>query len=382
MSNLRFIEQVARSLGAEVHVKGNKIECTCLLAQWTHPKGYDKKPSMVIFPEGRKGDPIYSCQACHKQGSFRDLLCFIWSKTGKSMYPFIKILDSKATDDTASVFAKFSARNKDVKDLPDKGFMSTEKVLVKKSDKPWHDRLSVEEAEMSVVEIPWSRYKQFEGSVPRYALDRGLTIETCKAWKLGHNKKQKRLVFPLIDRLGRLVAFSGRLYADYCVYCGGFIDEVEKGVTKDGQIIRKQLCVNCEKKEPPKYLHSKGFKRNLFLYGENMIDQENRDVCYVVEGHFDALKLWQYGYRPIVALFGSYPGPVQVEKLIKFFDKIIVIPDGDKAGHTMGWKIKKMVADRIKVKVVKLPFDTDPGSLSKEECEKILGKPNKDVDKK
>jgi hypothetical protein len=62
--------------------------------------------------------------------------------------------------------------------------------------------------------LPESRLLRFRTGVPKYAINRGLTIETCKTWHLGYDKQRKRLVFPIRRYDGKLVGLSGRDITD------------------------------------------------------------------------------------------------------------------------------------------------------------------------
>lgn len=362
------IESMVRQLGAErISVSGSKVQCSCLLAQWTHSSGRDTSPSMVIFVEGKHGDPIYSCLGCHEKGSLRDLLCFIWMKTRQSTLHWIDILDGEGDPVAKPEFRR--ARKKLA------GFdyakarqrrLATKVETITKRDGKWWDYMAIAEAD-KVTPIPEDEYAPHAGSVPRYALDRGLTIETCKAWELGHDERMKRLLFPMRNRAGQIVAISGRLYA--CPRCSSTEVKKVKG--------ERDRCGACNLGLPPKYLHSEGFKRNLFLYGENRQNEGSKHV-YVVEGNLDAPLMWQVGYRPVVALLGSSPGAAQVEKLVAWWDAITVVGDGDKAGYDLGVKLKKAVNDRVPVKAPRLPDGMDPGKLAVEApevLEEILGPP-------
>jgi DNA primase len=125
---------------------------------------------------------------------------------------------------------------------------------------------------------------------------------------------------------------------------------------------------------PPKYLHSDGFDRNLHLYGENRVE-DGSGLVYVVEGHLDALMLWQWGYRPVVALLGSHPGGAQIEKLVAYYERLLVVPDGDAAGRKMVEDLKAGVAWRIPV-MSRIPENgKDPCSLGQHGCRDLLGPP-------
>ena len=371
------VERIIRSLGAKTEVKNGKVRCSCLLATWTHPGGRDQKPSMVIL-EGKRGDPIYTCLGCHKKGSLRDLLCFLWMRTRINMLRYIEILDGEAEKVPEGVNVEIRKVRRRARSISYEEMKS--KALQKKvggdgDDTPWHDAGVLRKA-ADVQEIPWSEYEPYTGSIPRYALDRGLTVETCREWELGHDKRMKRLLFPMRDRQQRLVAVSGRIYVDDCPRCRANYITVEDGINQlTGEMRYKEVCASCNRTRPPKYLHNDGFIRNLHLYGEHRV-QDGRDIVYVVEGNLDVLKVWQAGYRPVVGMLGSHPGAAQVEKLVAYYDRLNVLPDADKAGDDMVAQLEAMIAWRIPMMVRRPPEGKDPGDLSTEEFRELLGPPS------
>lgn len=389
------IESVLRGIGADKvrTVSANKVACACPLARWTHASGRDNRPSFVVFVEGKYGDPIYKCQACHEEGSLRDLLLFIWTK-GQDTYHWIEVLDDGADTEKARKRSEtlldarkesgsqgFEVRRVEVPEAEARAPLTTS------DGRPFYDYKCLAEAE-AVPEIPWEEYEPYAGSVPRYAAERGLTPETCREWELGHDRDGKRLLFPIRDRKGRLVAISGRLYATSCVRCGGewvvlCADcgndqnwHAGPGRQCDWSPARK-TCEKCGATEPPKYLHRKGFNRNLMLYGEHRVQDETDGRVYVVEGHLDMIRMWQAGYRPVVALLGSSAGDAQVEKLIAHWGegRIIAVPDGNKAGRDMVTRLKKMIVGRVPFTAKTLPEGTDPGGMTDDELRDLLGPP-------
>jgi len=387
----RTVETILRGIGADqvTVASPEKVTCCCPLAFWTHPKGRDNRPSMVVFVEGdKKGRPYYSCLSCHDKGTLRDMLLFLWTR-GYDVFQWIEVLDGEVSADKVQI--KSAKLKADFKRGSKQGFDHLAERYQKKNDRPFYDYKAVLKAEQ-IEELPWATYEPYAGSVPRYALDRGLTIETCKEWDLGHDPRMKRLLFPIRDRKGRLVAVSGRIYVDNCPKCGGtwirpcdkcgcleeeHIVEDDQVLCIDGSVYQptRAHCSNCGMMQQPKYLHSKGFPRRFILYGEHRQEKAPDGRVYVVEGHLDMIKMWQFGYRPVVALLGSHPSPPQIEKLIQYWQKIIVVPDGNQAGTDMGKRVKKMVADRIEVTVKKVPDKTDPGAMTFHQFQDLLGQP-------
>ncbi len=403
MDSYRLADIVRGIGGDRVSVAGDRVRCVCLLARWTHAKGYDTHPSMVLFPEGSHGDPIYTCLGCHESGSLRDLILDLWTQRRVNLMNWIEVVDEETSVEDAEERSKSQRADGLAEREQDYVYRSSaaRKALRKATrsqfkpqapGKPFYDYKA---AEIELEEIPYARYAPNAGSVPRYALDRGLTIETCKAWELGHDKYGKRLLFPMRDRKGRLVAISGRLYEcpscglgppetvspNVCTACGetvyGNLDVDDHCPKCDHIEMKRQraVCAKCLWKSPPKYLHSKGFKRNFILYGENRIRIDKTDGrLYVVEGNADVPAMWQLGYRPVVATLGSWPSQNQVEKMIRDADRIILVADGDQAGQDFATKMKKLVADRIPLTLKELPSGTDPNSLM-EGIEEFIGPP-------
>lgn len=370
------LARLARDLGAtEVKERAGKVQCSCLLAQWTHFGGRDSKPSMVLFPAGKYGDPIYTCLGCHSEGSVRDLVLDHMT-TGRNLTHWICEIDGEPVPEGAERknqrLVSMLSRIPDDPKPKRKASAAPVTKLMGDDGRPWYSYQVLAEAD-AVPEISWGVYNPYAGKVPKYALSRGLTLETCKEWQLGHDPATKRLLFPIRDRKGRLVAISGRLYEEKrCVSCGG---PIVQPIDESGKKSRK-MCGRCDRLQPPKYLHSEGFKRNLVLYGEHRRQDNIDGNVYLVEGHLDMLLLWQAGYRPVVAMLGSWPGHCQIEKLIAYWGRrVTIVPDGDKAGGEMAGKVKTLIADRVPVEVKKLPEGRDPGSLAPEEMRDFLGDP-------
>lgn len=94
-----------------------------------------------------------------------------------------------------------------------------------------------------------------------------------------------------------------------------------------------------------------------------------RDVV-VVEGPFDAMRIWQAGFRAVVALLGSTATPSQ-QALLATAPKVVVMFDGDAAGRDGARDIARALAP-VPVHVVDLPAGHDPADLSDEDIHRIL----------
>jgi DNA primase len=381
------LQAILQTIGARnTSIARDRVRCSCLLAQWTHPGGKDSTPSMVVFPEGRHGDPIYSCQACHRKGSLRNLVCFLWHKTGLNMMNVIEALDGpdapvKAPEgkEVKNPFLREKA-NRVAKLVRDGGAHEVYRRKRQTEDAPWHDKYAIAASD-DVPEIPWAEYEpHLTETIHPYAEARGIHLDTWLEWELGVDTRMRRILFPMRDHHGRLIAISGRLYEEKkCLRCGGDIITL---APVPPAVKGKQICGNCGKKPPPKYLHSTGFKRNVFLYGEHLLPNDSGTKLYVVEGHLDALAMWQDGYRPVVATLGTNVGESQIERLVHYASLpkrpmriILVVHDGDEAGRLMGVMVKRMIAGRVPVFARPCPDGSDPAKMLPYERVKLLGEP-------
>lgn len=137
-----------------------------------------------------------------------------------------------------------------------------------------------------------------------YLAGRGLTDAVIRRYSLGYadsGAMAGRVTFPVHDTAGRCIGFTGR-------------------AINDGQ--------------GPKYLHSKGLKKSVWLYGLFQVtDRHGRPDClHLVEGPICTLALAQQGI-PAVACFGASLSREQAARAFDVADTLVLSFDGDKAGQ-------------------------------------------------
>lgn len=155
-----------------------------------------------------------------------------------------------------------------------------------------------------------------------------------KEWKSMGN----RIVFPIRDEAGSLVAFGARRLTD-------------------------------NNPDDPKYINTSvagGYKKSEHLYGlfraKEAIAQ--RGFAYVVEGYKDALAMHAAGLTNTVALCGTALSEQQAALLNKHAGMICLLLDGDKAGRDAARRIQlSQVTELLEVKTLYLPEGEDPDSL-------------------
>jgi DNA primase len=84
--------------------------------------------------------------------------------------------------------------------------------------------------------------------------------------------------------------------------------------------------------DEPKYRLPPGFHKSQELFLFDRARHSGSDSVIIVEGFFDAAKVWQVGYRNVVALMGSSLSDVQAGLLPQHFRSGLLLLDGDSAG--------------------------------------------------
>lgn len=177
-------------------------------------------------------------------------------------------------------------------------------------------------------------YKTIMSEVPRYILDRGITLRTCAKWKLGYHKYEypPRLFIPIFAHDGRMVGWSGRLI---------YKEDADKGY--------------------PKYKHVQHFLKDKYLYGENFIDKSQK-TCFIMESFIDVINLDQMGIKNCLAIMGTNISAAQVEKIRSWFEKVVILPHDDKPmknGIRPGFKMAddcKYALEQAGLKVIIAPI--------------------------
>jgi len=170
-------------------------------------------------------------------------------------------------------------------------------------------------------------------------LELGLIRERDKDKGEGHyDYFRDRLMFPIRDQRGRVIAFGGRV-----------LDAGE-----------------------PKYLNSPEtalFHKGRELYGLFEVRQDRAPLTrlMVVEGYMDVVRLHQAGIAYAVATLGTSTTPEHLKRAFRLVREIIFCFDGDKAGRAAAWRalgnaLPETEAGR-ELKFLFLPEGEDPDSL-------------------
>ena len=93
------------------------------------------------------------------------------------------------------------------------------------------------------------------------------------------------------------------------------------------------------------------------------------DAVIIVEGVFDVMKLWEYGYYSCISTMGVTIGDKQVELLIENGIKdVIIMPDGDEAGMKFVERIGEY-KDLFNIEAMVSITGKDPCEMTKSEVD-------------
>ncbi len=153
-----------------------------------------------------------------------------------------------------------------------------------------------------------------------------------------YDKFRDRLMFPIHDRRGRVIAFGGRVMGD----------------------------------DQPKYLNSpetEVFHKGETLYGLYQARQRKGGLerLIVVEGYMDVLALVHHGFSESVATLGTATTRSHAELLFRQAGDVVFCFDGDRAGREAAWRALESVLPRLtdgrQAQFLFLPDGEDPDSL-------------------
>ena len=153
-----------------------------------------------------------------------------------------------------------------------------------------------------------------------------------------YDRFRHRLMFPIRDRRGRVIAFGGRV-------------------------------INPE--DNPKYMNSpesRVFHKGEEIYGLHEMKKAvtNIDRIYVTEGYMDVVALAEHGIKTAVATLGTAINNRQIESLFRVCKNLVFCFDGDAAGKKAAWRALEECLASLKegrlARFLFLPDGQDPDS--------------------
>ena len=298
----------------------------------------EKSPSFIVSPD--RG--TYHCFGCNVGG---DMFTFVQEIEGVDFKGALKMLAEKA-----GVPLVYSRGEK--KDPVDRLYAALEEAarLLEKNITDSHHPARAYLAKRGLTEETIQSFRL--GWVPdewrtitthlrdkkftdKEIEDAGLAKKTEKGL---YDRFRSRIMFPLFDSAGRVVGFSGRIFA-------------EKGEPPA---------------DAPKYLNSPEgalYHKSKLLYGYDRAKQHIRKLNFsiLVEGQMDLVTVHQAGWKNAVAVSGTALTEDHVALLMRMSENIVLALDADKAGVEAARRSALIALARgMDVKVAELPSAKDP----------------------
>jgi 5S rRNA maturation endonuclease (ribonuclease M5) len=185
--------------------------------------------------------------------------------------------------------------------------------------------------------------------LPKALLRAGFEKSILQQYEIGFDRSRKRIIFPIRNHLGELVAVSGRTVNDewprYKIYIDEF-SEVVSGYSFDKKCVVWGL---------DKFY-------NTCMYNDTFVDMP----VVVCEGFKAALWVIQSGYPYTVAILGTYLSKEQEALLSRVTNRVVLFLDNDEAGRKATNKIieNSLCGLEIVVANYRQELDKSPDDLS------------------
>lgn len=156
-----------------------------------------------------------------------------------------------------------------------------------------------------------------------------------------------RLMFPFIDRMGRITGFTGR---------------------------KNPACQNDDN---PKYFNSPDsmvFKKAKQLYGVHTAEVQIRksSTVYLTEGQADVCQMQQNGMLNTICASGTAFTEDHAQELKRFCKTVVIVADGDAAGLKSTMRtIDILLENGLHPEVVRLPDGQDPDSFIRQKQQEL-----------
>ena len=344
LDELRLRIGLADLIGKRVRLsrKGNEFQGLC-------PFHKEKTPSFTLNEE--KG--FYHCFGCGAHGSAID---FVMNMDGLSFPEAVEQLAQDVGLEVPVDNPQVRERNKVRESLykvTDAACNFFEKKLFEPEGKVALDYLKkrgIDEVTISKFRIGFAPNGRGELKAAllqknindQQLLAAGLLVQTNDKDRENFDRFRNRVIFPIADKRGRVIAFGGRI-----------IDEqTEKKVAK---------YLN----SPETELFQKG--KVLFNLAQATKIARNQGTVIVTEGYMDVIALFQAGFENVVAPLGTALTSDQINELWKLVREPVLCFDGDSAGRRAQARAAERALTALKpgytLRFATLPYGEDPDSL-------------------
>ncbi len=311
----------------------------------------EKTPSFHVWPDTQS----YYCFGCHEGGN---IFSFIMKTEGMSFPEALEFLAGRAGIDVSQYKSHSNGRAKslyDILELSAKFFTSNLLSSNGNAARAYMKRRQLSDNDINAFSLGYSlnswnsliNYLTHSGIPEKDIIASGLALENKNG---AYDRFRGRLIFPVRDISGRVIAFGGRII--------------------DGEGVK---YIN----SPENEIYSK--RKNLYLLHEARRAMLEKGRSILTEGYMDAVRLHKCGFHESVASLGTSLTPEQAGLLSRFADRCYICYDSDQAGKNAAIRGMYILQEHgLDVRVINLPDDKakDPDeylcSHSPEEFEQAI----------
>ena len=289
----------------------------------------DHSPSMSVSKEKQ----IFTCFSCGASGN---VFTFVADYNHIGFYDAVRLLGNQVGYNlgSKSITKNKNVENYEIYESACKFYQNNLNTSLGKNAHEYLEKRQIDKETIKKFKIGLSVSKS---SLTDYLLSKGISLK--KLIDLGISNENgsdlfiNRIMFPLYDLEGNVVAFSGRIYN-----------------TKDSS----------------KYINTKEtaiFKKGNILYNYHNAKEllKKNDSIIVMEGFMDVIRANTVGITNCIATMGTALTKQNANLLKKMANNIILCFDGDKAGEDATLSAINILKEiDVTPKVVRLPENLDP----------------------
>jgi DNA primase len=299
----------------------------------------EKSPSFTVFEDTES----FYCFGC---GAGGDVITFIKRIENLDYVDAVKLLAEQSglevpTDDSSNVLSKLREKILQMNKIAakhfhnnlytEKGKMATQYIekrgLLVNTVKHFGVGVALDEWDALLKELKQNGY--YEEDI----VSAGLAVKNEKG--RCYDRFRNRLMFPIIDVRGNVIAFGGRVFDDSL----------------------------------PKYLNSPDtlvFKKSLNLFALNYAKNNNNNRLLLAEGYMDVISMHQAGFTDAIATLGTAITVEQARLMARYAKEVIIAYDSDGAGQKAAQKAIELLSNvGVAVKVLKITNGKDPDEYIK-----------------
>lgn len=288
----------------------------------------DHSPSMSVSPEKQ----IYTCFSC---GATGNVFTFVSEYEHISFIEAVKLLGNKLGYNLTT-HEKIDTKSGDYKiyEIASKFYQNNLNSSLGKKAIEYLENRGLNRETIKKFGIGLSLNKS---SLTELLINKGIKLDKLIELGLSNTMSNdlflNRIMFPLYDLNGNVVAFSGRIY---------------------------------NMKDNSKYINTKEtsiFKKGNLLYNYHNAREhlKKNDYVIIMEGFMDVIRASTVGINNCVATMGTAFTKEQANIIRKMTDNVILCFDGDKAGEEATISAIKVLEDiEINPKIIRLEDDLDP----------------------